>query len=193
MEATPEIRLYHASSLRVKCGDTLGPYAETKFFSRRSDNSEYKAAEAAFERLRPRHAPSRTSCVFAFDAPEKCNEFWLGEGSQGSDQESYAGQPSLYEVQADAPLRAPMNLVDWVVRLMRKGRPYEEAIREYWQSTMEWSVWEYLAPTFRVIKLVQSSELDDVAGYAVLSVLNQDGELARERWPIDIGSSSPQT
>jgi hypothetical protein len=192
MEATPEIRLYHASSLSLKCGDPLGPYDETKFFSRRSDNSEHRAAEAAFERLRPRNAPSRTSCVFAFDSPEKCDEFWRGEGSHGSDQESYAGQPSLYEVQADAPLRAPMWLVAWVVNLMRAGRPYEEAIREYWQPTMEWWSWEYLAPTLRVIRLVQPSELS-AGNKVLLGMLSHDSAIAGRRWPIGTGSSPPRT
>jgi hypothetical protein len=76
-----------------------------------------------------------------------------------------------------------MILVDYVAELMQARRSADEAIKEFWEPTRQWSFLEFLAPTFTVVRVVKQRELNKAAGYAVMFLVGNDRKLAERTWP----------
>jgi hypothetical protein len=177
-----KVSLYHVSIEVYKAGLKVVPVGPTHFIARRDSDPGHKRLELAFDSGCTNKAVSRKTALFAFESLAQCRKFWDAEQAVGARPEEY-GEAHYYEVSMPVPtIRAPMPLVDHVMKLIRLDLPTVSVIQEYWAPTQQWNVWEHLGPVM-VIKNEVSAPSALEAG-ACMYPHSQDIALANKLWPL---------
>lgn len=146
-------QLYHGSHQPLKVGKV---YRARLWQDKESGMG--RDTEKILEFYRPRNAPSRQRAFFLADDSSVISV------AGGSDEYVYQVQPVGRVMRTDQGWLGELSHLITEERYSKVGkkriRPkkaYEKLAEQYWAGdrfpTSEWSLWEYLTPSFRVVKL----------------------------------------
>jgi len=162
----PETKqLYHISSHVLELG------AQPIINRPRTKKGEREEKENNLEHYRPHDKPSRKTSYFAFGNIADAISFADAEESLQK------GRRNLYKVEMYVEHRAPMALAS----AARSTHPQLEAlVREYWNPTKPWHMWEYLGSFVNV--LAHLDEPTEEIASAGLSRMTQDKVHIRQQF-----------
>ena len=137
---------YHASDLQFKQGQVYS----IKDFEGDTTRDHYRRPETEkliniqLNKARPKGVLSRIKCIYLFSNLEQCKEYSRN-----------AGFDHIYTVCPSDEVYGPypMTLVTTLFKCQETIR--EDVIKEYWNHTREWNVYEYLTSSILVTEEVQ--------------------------------------
>ena len=96
--------------------------------------------------------------------------------------------PRIYKVKMTNPSKSPMALVNHLLMLGQDHQIVNEVAKEYWNPTLDWKFYEYLAEEMEIIEEVSNNDLTPM-GQILFWANNNDGlitdsKLAKEKFKI---------
>lgn len=156
LEPPKPIEFYHVTE-RIYCaGESLNMNEETYYFIEQGRRGN-QWIDLFLNGLKPENAPERQYSFFAFDNLDNCKAFWENEKRNGF--------PKYYKVSMQNAIKAPMCLVQLILREGRESNRIETIAREYWNPQHEWKFLEFLSNEMTIIQLHKSPSItDNLAG-----------------------------
>ena len=180
------MKLYHVTLKNYNIDQTVTIETQSKY-ARKANSRGLGWVNNYLDKYAPTLSPKRNQSIFSFETLDYC--YMFGSSKYNNQHKNL----KYYEIETLNSFKAPMALVDHILKLGSDYPKLQEIANEYWNHCLRWNVFEYLSESIKITQkmtTIVTRNTVPVLGYGEFQGCKYkyiaDNDLCNKKWKVKI-------